>query len=334
MSKNKTRERNKFGMNTNVMARAAADGRRRLVRTLQGSTGVLAGYGVLGLNPWLPESREQAALWANTDEQALAAAQLFVADASMVSLIDAAAPTMPDQPLRATDIPTGPEPGVLWFETPLPDRSDIAPHAPIQALAWQTLPAGHPLLRDGRGASVVLTAWVRTNDFAEAIGNAAPDDAPRLTPFTTVAWEVDTLIGTVHGEVPVDAGSVPLFFQRVAAAFWTLLSQPTVTSSRREQPLSSSDRRRHRRAGVVDPSAGVRVITLATQQRAESGGTGRALVNRHIVRGHWRRQWYASLEEHRHVWIHAFVKGPAGAPLLGGERVFAARGSSRSATVA
>jgi hypothetical protein len=41
-----------------------------------------------------------------------------------------------------------------------------------------------------------------------------------------------------------------------------------------------------------------------------------------VVRGHWRQQWYPSRNVHRPIWITPHIKGPEGAPLLGGERVF------------
>jgi hypothetical protein len=40
-----------------------------------------------------------------------------------------------------------------------------------------------------------------------------------------------------------------------------------------------------------------------------------------VVRGHWRNQWYPSLNARRPLWIAPYLKGPDDAPLLGGEKV-------------
>jgi hypothetical protein len=40
------------------------------------------------------------------------------------------------------------------------------------------------------------------------------------------------------------------------------------------------------------------------------------------VRGHWRQQWYPSIQDHRPVWIAPHRKGPEDAPMLGGEKVY------------
>jgi hypothetical protein len=41
---------------------------------------------------------------------------------------------------------------------------------------------------------------------------------------------------------------------------------------------------------------------------------------RFVVRGHWRRLYDLDGNPYR-IWIHAYIKGPDGAPLLHGEKV-------------
>jgi hypothetical protein len=45
------------------------------------------------------------------------------------------------------------------------------------------------------------------------------------------------------------------------------------------------------------------------------------IYSNHI--GHWRKQWYPSQERNVPIWISPYVKGPDGAPLLAGEKVYA-----------
>lgn len=44
--------------------------------------------------------------------------------------------------------------------------------------------------------------------------------------------------------------------------------------------------------------------------------SGRQLTVQFPVRGHWRNQWYPSIEEHRQVWIAPYIKGPEDAPFV------------------
>jgi hypothetical protein len=57
-------------------------------------------------------------------------------------------------------------------------------------------------------------------------------------------------------------------------------------------------------------------------QRVEGDGEGGHLTVRFVVRGHWRNQWYATLQDHRQVWIAPYVKGPEDAPLKLTERAW------------
>jgi len=50
--------------------------------------------------------------------------------------------------------------------------------------------------------------------------------------------------------------------------------------------------------------------------------TGRVYTHRWVVRGHWRQQWYATIEKHKKVFIPPYLKGPEGAPLLTSPKVY------------
>lgn len=63
----------------------------------------------------------------------------------------------------------------------------------------------------------------------------------------------------------------------------------------------------------IDP---VRTIELRTAQARATGTLDVAWSHRWIVSGHWREQWYASLKEHRTIWIPSYVKGPEEKPLV------------------
>lgn len=113
------------------------------------------------------------------------------------------------------------------------------------------------------------------------------------------------------------------FACRYMFAFWRLVAQG-VTTAQPVVPLQAG-----RRAAVGEPyDPAVRVIRLARQlpgQRSDKGEQGagmRAYHHRWPVRMHKVRQWYPSSQEHRLIWRGPYIKGPADAPLMMGEKVY------------
>jgi len=54
---------------------------------------------------------------------------------------------------------------------------------------------------------------------------------------------------------------------------------------------------------------------------ALGGGRDRRYTHRWVVRGHWRRQWYPSLQRHVPIWITDYIAGPEDAPIMVREKV-------------
>lgn len=102
---------------------------------------------------------------------------------------------------------------------------------------------------------------------------------------------------------------------------WLLMQQPLAEVS--EVEPDRAVRKRLRRLNQ-EPAA-VRVIELRRPKHSgsEPGESSREYHHRWITRGHWRQQWYATRQVHRPVWIAPHVKGPEGAPMIGGEKVYA-----------
>lgn len=106
---------------------------------------------------------------------------------------------------------------------------------------------------------------------------------------------------------------------RIVFAAFQLAGQQGICEQHTER-LERSERRRTKRAGIAERD--VTVVRLRHSDRGQPGdGGGREYQCRWAVRGHWRKQWYPSVQDHRPIWINQHVKGPDGAPLRGGERV-------------
>ena len=61
----------------------------------------------------------------------------------------------------------------------------------------------------------------------------------------------------------------------------------------------------------------VKVMTLRrAREKHEVEPSGRTMKVRSITSGHWRNQWYSSIQEHRQIWIFPYMRGPEDAPLI------------------
>ena len=87
------------------------------------------------------------------------------------------------------------------------------------------------------------------------------------------------------------------------------------------QRTERAERRRTQRAQL--PPRDVTVVRLRRSHQSEKPGVGEKTKHRYRypVRGHWRSQWYPSVEDHRPIWIDQHLRGPEGTELRGGERV-------------
>lgn len=320
------------------LARKTAESRRALLRIFGPELGTATALDLMQVQLPTPEQVQMAREISKFHLTSLAEATLYLADSDMVALLDVAAPSMPDQPLNFSDLPA--PNGFVFMAEPLPDSSGSYPSVPIQAFSWAQIPAGHPMTtgRDPREA-VLLTSFVNTAENVVALGHdpakVLSPTAPRLMANATVIWTFGTLIGTVFGDVPTDPQHTPGFYQRLAAAFWTLSQQPKMTATDHAPSGRPTDHRKWRRAGIANAAADVRVIRLqhpptpaprAAGEQGEPGPAGdtRRISVRFPIRGHWRNQWFSSVEEHRHIWIDPHWKGPENAPVVGAERVFLA----------
>jgi hypothetical protein len=113
------------------------------------------------------------------------------------------------------------------------------------------------------------------------------------------------------------------FVGRYMFAFWRLIAQG-VTAAGPSQAASGA-RTVDGDDGSVSREPEVRVIRLAAPSPRPSdpvGETKRVYHHRWPVRMHKVRQWYPSHQEHRVIWRGPYIKGPADAPLMMGEKAY------------
>lgn len=268
---------------------------------------------------------DAAALLVAREVERLRLAELYHVSAEMTTLAVGASKTMPDFGLARADMPS--DYGLMVFATPIAvDVPEGEPHLRISAVSWGLWShADSAFAPDG---AVWVTLWSDTWDmFGDSMGDMIQQGRMSQAQLTAVCQPGNRL--TCRGEfqwpfapeISADDESLKVPAAGVLKCAWLLMQQQTIAESR-EEHLPKSGRRK-----LADRSPDLmrtRVITLR-RGVSEGGHSGshREYLSRWVVRGHWRQQWYAHRGVHRPIWIAPHIKGPEGAPILGGEKVYA-----------
>lgn len=251
---------------------------------------------------------------ANTKE-----AHLFYVSRDMTDLAGAAAISLPAFALDAQDFPT--EQGLIYFDGGIAANWGEHP-VTIYAVSWRVL--------GDFGAAIAYYTDVKSfrssmpyQEFTDAVLRSRGAALDGIWPIDIVRAiasfisEHDERYGETEG---VAQNGVARKVWPIVRAALLLMQQPLADSSTVE-PDRAARKRLHRAGHEPAP---VRVIELRRPKGNGSTGDGdREYHHTWIVRGHWRNHWHPKREVHRPVWIAPHVKGPEGAPLIGGEKVYA-----------
>jgi hypothetical protein len=227
------------------------------------------------------------------------AAEMYHVSEAMGALAAEASETLEKFALQPDDVPCAT--GLIVFdgEAPFEASYEDGCKNELRAIAWYA---------DPNGSGVLVIPGVLPHGWLGRGSRVAMDPGSLfLAPFSN---QIEELLG---------AGPVFDVFGLLLTV-WLLMAQPLAEHSQAQPDRAA--RRRLQRAG--HESAPIRVIEL--RRPKNSGGHGvsdREYHHQWIVKGHWRQQWHPKREVHRPVWIAPHIKGPDGAPLIGGEKVYA-----------
>jgi hypothetical protein len=248
----------------------------------------------------------------------IGSADLFYASSPMVDLARVAAQSLPPIGLDRHDAPS--RCGLIFFETPpcAVSHGDPPLNYPVSGIAWFEV--------NDRGHHGLLVERLVIRDaMTELVFNAglisARDVEYSRSVMPRLVWMPEGASWIPYGAKEADCHSQRFReLNQIVRSSWLLMQQPVTTIS--EAEYTRADRRRLARRDI--PADRVRVIQLRRRTHStEHGESDREYHHRWIVRGHWRQQWYPARGVHRPVWIAPHLKGPDGAPLLGGEKVHA-----------
>lgn len=248
-------------------------------------------------------------------------------------LVMAAAPDMPTTVIEEHDLPD--TSGVLYFEKPLLTDDPIrGPETHRWMIIWQ-------VFRGTNGTSNVAILPLidregkidRTNTHVADIKAKIPADRhaeiDRWLLRELPAFVPGGFLMLVLGEMPTmfvgDTDSSISRIMKMTLATFNMLRQ-RLASKDEARPERASYRRIIRNEKFHDPNCKhdqvrVQVVSLRGSTHRD-GSESREYIHQWIVKGHWRNHWYAKAQVHRPIFIAPHIKGPEGAPLLGGDKVY------------
>jgi len=255
--------------------------------------------------------------------------ELFYVTAAMTAVVRQASLSYPRYSLHPDDLPA--DVGFVVFADAVSDTLTPDTHIPVKVRAalWSTCIVDLGSVRTAGVHVVVLNDADEIFD-SEAFRTVQGARGRTAAEVRQVAAAIRRKSGPLayHDELPLpftyaDEPYDPMRNTAIGSIVntWLLMTQPLAETE--DEPLPRAVRKRYDRARRPEP----RVRTVALRQPRKHGGERdesaphREYHHRWIVRGHWRNQWYPSLQRHRPVYIPSHVKGPEDAPLIGGERV-------------
>jgi hypothetical protein len=239
-------------------------------------------------------------------ERLYKAEPIYVAE-EMQDLLDQAIPGFEPEPLLPSDLVT--PNGFVIFPRPFYVDDIRWRKISWRAALWSSYTLYFPGTEPTPGILISMYSLYDDPDDAKY-----PPEAKnffihtRLSLLHLAPWTFGT-------EIPADDRvRQPL---RQLQCFFRLTMQHITTHDK--FPLSRPTKRRAKRYKMKEKN--VTVIRLRRpKSKAEHEGEPMQHDHRWVVRGHWRNQWFPSLDIHRQIYIHEYIKGPEDKPLRITER--------------
>lgn len=206
--------------------------------------------------------------------------------------------------------------GLMLFADPLPPVGGPPVHLigggetkdrfPVWGMWWH-------LDSEGRAVVELITRAGDLSGFASGFG-----ELQNVRTIIMNGGQRQDLTDMTAGTDPALLG-VWAFLQ----AACTLMDTPTVAERRELDARTGAWVRPARtRPGDVVSIVDLRTMRYVRTDDAERDASGRKLTVRFVVRGHWTHQAYGpGRSERRLQYVAPYLKGPEGAPLVGGEKV-------------
>lgn len=223
---------------------------------------------------------------------------------NVCSIIREVSPGMPPWYLSTDALPS--TCGFFWFAEPLPLPGGET--LKLQCLVWgpsKRVSEGtiQPVIARALGDGIAITTWAR-------------DETDRnLIPYHYMDWWFGETPSGAAGRFKAEMIEQKHETFSTVAAMLAFLQQRILIAP--EQRADRPARRRLEREGWQHEPL-IRVVELRRKQvHSAQSGEHEAVEWSHqwIVSGHWRQQWYPSLNANQPRWIMPYVKGPEDKPI-------------------
>lgn len=245
---------------------------------------------------------------------------LYAVMAEASALIQAGAESLKPQPILKSDLPS-PE-GIVLFQYPLTAIDIHLREYKIIAAMWiQSI--------DGENNHTVsilqFTDWHDLENVWRY--KNLTHHMPTLSLLHVQTASYDLLYAPPaeddHGEyVPVEARQSAMHHMAFMQAFWAFVQQKVVVA---EDHVHAREVRK-RLAKDSYRLGNLKMVHLRSIARGSVTPSDSPhhvdWKKRWVVRGHWRQQWYKSLQNHRQIWVWPYVKGPENMPLYERKTVY------------
>jgi hypothetical protein len=262
--------------------------------------------------------------------------ECFYWSRTIVDMISVAARTMPHHWSFLPNILPAPN-GFFWFsktvDTPLTDeqknhikevdpRIDPDAHGPLQmhALTWTYISV------DAEGRYALLSppyklSPISCDDRVAVVTFDFHKDEPESPPVPV--WPLIISVGATLEQMINKLGdnTYSINDMTLFAAMLAFLQQKIVIPVRQAAPRSFR-RQAAREQRELPP---LNVIKLRHHIYKKTDGEPHEVdwAWQWLVKGHWRDQWYPSIQRHQPIWISPYMKGPEDKPFKDSERIFA-----------
>lgn len=245
--------------------------------------------------------------------------ELIYIDQQLSTFVASALAPFDEYGFMPWDLPA--EAGLLYFEDIHPLRHDHDGTPTPAVISFNTHPPTSEAPHGGMNVGIHAEKNMARDVLTKGSRSTAAQRYDREFPPFVLTDATSVRFGPDGDELQLGTNASDHASLHIAMLFSTCyLMRQKLPTSDTETPDRSAQRR-HRKAGLEPPT--VRVYRIQQRERPETTGESqREWHHRWIVRGHWRKQWYPSIQAHRPVWIAPFLKGPDDAPLLGGEKVY------------
>lgn len=260
-----------------------------------------------------------------------------LADKQLIEMAEAASLTAPDEELSRLDFPTAAGIVILQEAHTFPDFF-AAMYADNESAEYKLVPLrGIEWMPNGAGNGVLLSTLVdgplaSLNNELDAGSQIQP---PGMHKYLVVDRQGVGVFPEHFEEIGVTENDSSLMLTvKLLRSIFAIATSAGAESEDRKVAQTPPKTKKKTGSTPKRKTSTVRVISLRNPEYGRfelDAATGRKL-RAHWVRGHWRRQWYASQEEHRSIWIEGFLRGDTRLGTVSGPRVYRATAPAHPST--